>query len=679
MVCFSFRTVVISFFIVLLGSLGQVAWAQEEADSLLKALNTADEEERAAIYNRLGRLYFDSNPDSSVLLFDSSAVIYQRIGRPVDALKARVYQVRNYEFYGKDVLAINVYGRYQNEFELLRDSSEYLRLLGSVGSAYGRRGEQKKGLQVLHEAVVISRDQKDTLNEVRLLRKMSSEFFYPGGSPEAIALIDSSIYLLEAKSSPSLSSLADSYSSRGAHYLKREELDLAEADFTVALSYATESNDPVNLAYSRFFMSELLAARGKLREGANLFETVHLMDSLEGAFNLILKKEAHSHALLLRGRSDSSDYWFEDALKAIRAIPDLETENEMYLTRIRLLRSIGDFEKALDMMEQQAKVAEQFAFERQARLVEEFRLENEMDKMAQDNELLKVRNEGMVRDQDNYNRLVFIIAGFVLLIIVVLIFFLVRTARLTLSIKTQNERLAEQNEQLQLLTQDNELLMGIVAHDLKAPLVKVQSLLHLIVEQNELSPTSLPLVDMADRVIDGGQALVQDILVLSEVGRGSTPELTCNALGDLIQGCMDDFVKMAARKKIELRAVPPPEPVEAWIHPPFLHRVMDNLLSNAIKFSQPGSPIEVSWGRAAEGPWCEVRDHGPGITAEEQGKLFQRFARLSNRPTAGESSSGLGLYIVKTLLDSTHARIEVDSEPGKGTAFRIHFPDSSPS
>ncbi len=146
-------------------------------------------------------------------------------------------------------------------------------------------------------------------------------------------------------------------------------------------------------------------------------------------------------------------------------------------------------------------------------------------------------------------------------------------------------------------------------------------------------------------------------------------------LAPLFEGGRNQFEKDASQKGIEIRLNRPVEAVQVLIHPPYLNRIMDNLLSNAIKFSRHQTKVDLSWGRDGQGPWCSVTDQGPGIPPPEVPKLCQRFSKLSNRPTAGESSNGLGCYIVKILLDATRATIEVKTEVGKGTSFFIRFPD----
>ncbi|HMZ52238.1 MAG TPA: sensor histidine kinase, partial [Candidatus Sumerlaeota bacterium] len=100
----------------------------------------------------------------------------------------------------------------------------------------------------------------------------------------------------------------------------------------------------------------------------------------------------------------------------------------------------------------------------------------------------------------------------------------------------------------------------------------------------------------------------------------------------------------------------------------------DNLVSNALKFSPKGRIVKVRLTARADGALFEITDQGPGMSAEDKEKMFKKFQRLSARPTAGESSTGLGLAIVHALVGRMRGRIEVESEVGVGTVFRVWLP-----
>lgn len=108
--------------------------------------------------------------------------------------------------------------------------------------------------------------------------------------------------------------------------------------------------------------------------------------------------------------------------------------------------------------------------------------------------------------------------------------------------------------------------------------------------------------------------------------------------------------------------------------PNVLVQALDNLISNAVKYSPPGKPIVVRQLTVSDQIRIEVQDQGPGLTAEDQKKLFGKFARLSAKPTGGEPSVGLGLSIVRRMMEAMRGRVGCESEPGQGATFFVELP-----
>jgi signal transduction histidine kinase len=107
----------------------------------------------------------------------------------------------------------------------------------------------------------------------------------------------------------------------------------------------------------------------------------------------------------------------------------------------------------------------------------------------------------------------------------------------------------------------------------------------------------------------------------------------------------------------------------------YLARILDNLVSNAIKFSHPNTSVTVSLNKKDTGKvQLAVKDEGQGIREDEMKKLFGKFSRLSARPTAKESSTGLGLYIVKSLVEELEGSIWCESVWEHGTTFFVELP-----
>jgi signal transduction histidine kinase len=112
----------------------------------------------------------------------------------------------------------------------------------------------------------------------------------------------------------------------------------------------------------------------------------------------------------------------------------------------------------------------------------------------------------------------------------------------------------------------------------------------------------------------------------------------------------------------------------ALLDPSITVQVLENLVSNAVKYSPPGKNIFVRLKKQPSVARMEVQDEGPGLSAEDQKKLFGKFARLSAKPTGGEHSTGLGLSIVKKMVEAMNGKVWCESELGRGATFIVEFP-----
>ena len=142
----------------------------------------------------------------------------------------------------------------------------------------------------------------------------------------------------------------------------------------------------------------------------------------------------------------------------------------------------------------------------------------------------------------------------------------------------------------------------------------------------------------------------------------------------LARSIVNDLNKMASNKNIAVKFVEVEGDFKVLADKIYITQVIENLVNNAIKFSPAGRQVTVSVNANEGFIRTSIKDEGPGIKEEELGELFKKFSKISNRPTAGESSSGLGLAIVKQYTELLNGRVWCESELGDGCNFIAEFP-----
>lgn len=248
------------------------------------------------------------------------------------------------------------------------------------------------------------------------------------------------------------------------------------------------------------------------------------------------------------------------------------------------------------------------------------------------------------------------------------------TASLEKKVVERTKELAESNLRLQESNQQKDNLMAVVAHDLRAPLNKISGILELIDVENS-KDNQKTYVELGQKIVQNGYELIRNLL---EIHAYDDSELEINNeninLLEFFEEQYITFEKTAALKNIKIIIQPQSKPIVVKTDRHFLERIVNNLFSNAIKFSNLDKNIYVDFWENESNFYLSIKDEGQGMTEDDLGKLFQKFQKLSARPTSGESSTGLGLAIIKSLVDKLDGTIQVQSEVNVGTEFVICIP-----
>lgn len=218
-------------------------------------------------------------------------------------------------------------------------------------------------------------------------------------------------------------------------------------------------------------------------------------------------------------------------------------------------------------------------------------------------------------------------------------------------------------------------MLSIAAHDLKNPLNAILGFSKLIMDDTSDKNQT---VEMSELIYNSAQRMLQLIVKILDSAAIEHKKMelkrSLTNLYLLAKNTVENNKKLAGKKGQILLLKNNDE--ELWIKadPIRIQDAMDNLISNAIKYSPLNSDIIIELERLKNTIRFSVLDNGPGIHEEDKKKLFEKFQRLSARPTGGESSTGLGLYIVKQTVVMHHGSIWVESEQGKGSKFIFELP-----
>ena len=231
-------------------------------------------------------------------------------------------------------------------------------------------------------------------------------------------------------------------------------------------------------------------------------------------------------------------------------------------------------------------------------------------------------------------------------------------------LKSMNVKLEQLNN-----TKDN--ILGIVAHDLRNPITAILGLSDLLVSS---PPESNQYINLITRSCNNALSIIIDILDVTELGNDNFKlETETTELNAFINDVLIDENHNATNKNITIHLDTNRDDIFVSIHHDKFKRVISNLISNAVKFSHNGNKININTQYLNKRVLIKVQDEGIGIPPIMQEIIFDKFTKAGRKGTAGEKSFGLGMSIVKQIVNLHEGSIWVESDEEKGTTVFIEL------
>ena len=212
-----------------------------------------------------------------------------------------------------------------------------------------------------------------------------------------------------------------------------------------------------------------------------------------------------------------------------------------------------------------------------------------------------------------------------------------------------------------------------ISHELRTPLTLISLPVDNILQENQ-DPSIHEQLTLVRRNLDRVMGLINQILDFRKI-QNNKMRLTVEEVNfaDLTRLCSSNFLEIAHSKNIEFDLIDESNGTKLWVDPEQYESIISNLLSNAFKFTPSGKKITVKTSLTTNAAVLTVIDEGIGIAQEKINFIFDRFFSVSTLRNLTQKSTGIGLDLVKKLVDLHHASIHVDSQVGKGTTFEIEF------
>jgi len=236
---------------------------------------------------------------------------------------------------------------------------------------------------------------------------------------------------------------------------------------------------------------------------------------------------------------------------------------------------------------------------------------------------------------------------------------------------------AQTYQRLEDLEQAKSDFVFTVAHELKAPVAAIQSILRVLLEgyAGEIFQKQKELIARAERRLIALQSLIRDLLALGAL-KGELPEAKKAdvILNGIVNRIVDTVQSEVEEKKIDLQVRVPEALLTIKANEDDLERLLGNLLENAVKYTPPRGRVSLALSSQDHGVRIVVSDTGIGIPPESLPRIFEEFYRAKNAKEMGQEGTGLGLSLVKHIVDRYHGTISVESKVNDGSTFTVTLP-----
>ena len=241
-------------------------------------------------------------------------------------------------------------------------------------------------------------------------------------------------------------------------------------------------------------------------------------------------------------------------------------------------------------------------------------------------------------------------------------------------LREQKKIVKKQAERLEQLIVEKDNIIQIMAHDLRNPLANIDMMTELVKKEKNESQRE-EYYTMLKRSSEGALQLVSKILEMDTLEQStSAPKLDKLSVKAVLYDVVATMTLMGERKSINIEWQDKTKEDIVLADPAYLKPIFENLISNALKFSGKDTSVTIRSFNKDGNITVSVEDQGPGVDPAEVGLLFKKFSKLSARPTSGESSSGLGLSLVKKYVEDINGSVRFEPNQPNGAKFIIELP-----
>ncbi len=563
---------------------------------------------------------------------------------------------------------------------------EMIEATNFMGVAYRNLGVYSKAFEIYLEALALSEKHGDEEQRGYTLINLGNLFWYQTNFQDAIKYFIQALDQAQVLGDRRMQAYC--YINLGRSYDGIAEFGQAQLYFSQAIGIRESLNDDYGVVAAEVELAETYRKEG------NLVKARELIDHILGKINeedqpriMIVAYNILARLYLVQGKVEQAEEYSFEALRISKKVASRYDEKETLQNLSNIFSARSDFKKAFEYYVNFADLNQQLFSEENIRKIEYLRNRYEIEKQEAENEFLRTQDELNKEIIDRQQTIIVLSVGGILSIgiIAALVFraFLMRRklsekiSKQKDKIEKDNNTIQEQSKKLIELNQAKSRFFANISHDLRSPLSLILGNLEMIMEDQEtfLSATAKKNLEIGYKNSKRLIYLTDEINDITKLEEGRiklrVEEVRVNSYMLMLT---EMFKSTADYKGVKLGFESDVEEHEVFrVDPRQFEKIFYNLVSNAIRHTHKGDIILIKARIDGDDVVLTFKDTGEGIPESSLPHIFDRFYQTSKDSYQTKEGLGIGLALVKDLIDLHDGTIEVKSEIGKGTEFKIRL------
>ena len=596
-----------------------------------------------------------------------------------------------YKYLAKYDSALFYYNKSLVLFDNLKNDFEQARVLNRMGNVYKRYGEFDKSIDCFQRSIKIYQTLKDSSYMCGVLNNLGVLYYDMGEHDKAVEY-----YLINLNISEKLNQKRNIhivYMNIGNVYSAKKSYDKAIEYYKQALDYLGDSNNKYDLLLLLHNIGTIYEKESKFYDAKDYYlKAISIEREINEKEMLVFSLQGIGNVLIKTGKFSVGEKYLIESYQLATEIGDIRKEHRLSKNIYQIYENIGNYKEGmfylkkyveiedsiynLDKKAQRVKLEQKYNAEKREQQIAFLEKEQQIQK-------LELYKKNIETKQKSFQRNILILV--VVFGVILLIYFATdnkkRKKRNKLLIKQnrkivdQRSEMIKQNDELLESNKTKDRLFQIIAHDLRSPLVSMDSITQLIpywIEEQDYESLGR-LSKTLELSVTNLLSLIDNLLNWALSQQGKFPYNPENfKIVNTIKEAIDVYIPIAEIKNIDLKLISSSDAI-VFADKNMLLTIIRNLLNNAIKFTPEKGVIRVGVDYNQQFAKIWVKDSGIGISEEKKENIFELSGR-SSTGTKGEVGKGLGLFFCKEFVNLNNGDVFIESEPEKGTTITFTLP-----